>query len=214
MMLGGLTTGHKVIGAVLVILAVAGWIAAFLVFNKTNEMESELAAVESDRAKIAGRFSAIREQLIAAQDKLEETESAAGSLDEIRKQRDAARAEFVATKAKLGSLSQELDSTTAESAALASRLGAARDEYDSLAARIDEAKSELDDPLNAVERMSQQRSSAAVAGARSPEAQPPSQPAEATTHTATVPKEQPAAPAAPASQLAAVPKEEPMAKAS
>ena len=111
-MLGGLTTGHKVVGAVLVILAVAGWITAFLVFNKANEMESELAVVESDRAKIAGGLSAIREQLIAVQDKLEETESAAGSLDEIKKQRDAARSEFDATRAKLGSLSQELDSTT------------------------------------------------------------------------------------------------------
>ncbi len=134
----------KIVMNLVVVAAVAGWVAAFLSMNESRDLEDRLAA-----AKV-GLFEA-KEQLADAQGELAQQQSAAGDLKDIDERMAAKQAEAAALaedieakRRELGTLQQDLDSGKLVLSTLADRIAANQSALSRLIQDREVAKAELD----------------------------------------------------------------------
>ncbi len=133
----------KIVLNLVVVAAVAGWVAAVLSINESSDLEDRLAAAK------AGLFEA-KEQLSDAQGQLAQQQSAAGDLKDIDERMAAKQAEAAALaedieakRRELGTLQQDLDSGKMERGALADQVAASKAALSRLAQDQEGAKAEL-----------------------------------------------------------------------
>ncbi len=114
----------KIVLNLVVVAAVAGWVAAVLSMSESSNLEDRLAAAKAG-------LSEAKEQLAAAQGELAQQQSAAGDLRDIDERMAANQAEAAALagdieakRRELGTLQQDLDSGKMELSTLADRIAA------------------------------------------------------------------------------------------
>ncbi len=134
---------RKIVLNLVVVAAVAGWVAAVLSMNESSDLEDRLTAAKA-------KFSEAKEQLTDAQGQLAQQQSAAGSLKDIderlaAKQAEAAvlAAEIEAKRSELETLRKDLDSGKIELGAMADRVAASEAALSRLAQDQEGAKAEL-----------------------------------------------------------------------
>ncbi len=88
-MFQGMSGAQKIIGGVIVVVAVVGWIMAINAMGSTSDLEAKVASAEADLKKSA-------EELAAAQKSLEQYQKVAASLEEMTGQVEGAKAELAA----------------------------------------------------------------------------------------------------------------------
>ena len=134
---------QKVLLGVIAVVAVAGWVVAFLGMSETSDLEERLAAAKIELTKAS-------EQLTDTQSRLALQQGAVGNLDDVdkrlvEKQTEAAALaeEIEAKRRELETLKQDLDSGKTELGALADRISASKSELSRLAQDQEAAEAEL-----------------------------------------------------------------------
>ena len=121
-------SAHKIVAAVVVGVAIAGWVVALVFMVRSAGLGDTLASAEADLARRSARISEVEETL-------ERERAAAGSLDAITQRIEAARTELAtvtsrqtAGREEQASLAAQAEAFKAELATLAPRVAAAREE--------------------------------------------------------------------------------------
>jgi Ca2+-binding EF-hand superfamily protein len=122
---------QRILWGLIAVLAIAGWVVAFLAIKKSNDLETRLVASENERTQLS-------ETLATAQAGLRKYRDAAGQMGKLDKRISAART-------KLNRLTRQAETKDREGWALAQKIEAGKAELTKLSRKIEADKSQVTD---------------------------------------------------------------------
>ena len=105
---------QKIMAALVVVVALAGWGLAFTSWRSTDDLEDRLQSAQVDLSKAKAGLTKVSGQLTAVQETYQILQDGAVNLEEITKQLETGRAELASLTGKIDGAKAELETLRAE----------------------------------------------------------------------------------------------------
>ncbi len=107
-MFENLSNMQRIVGIVVLVVGVAGWVVAFSSIGTTGGLESELAAAREEAKKAEADLALVSDNLSTAQEALDQQKEASDNLEQLTAKLDTGKAELAALTSVLEPLRAEI----------------------------------------------------------------------------------------------------------
>ena len=113
-MFENLSNMQRIVGIVVLVVGVAGWVVAFASIGATGGLESELMVAREEAKKAKADLALVSDNLSTAQEALEQQKEASDNLEQLTTKLDAGKADLAALISELEETKAQLEPLRAE----------------------------------------------------------------------------------------------------